>query len=638
MKTRIKVAGIVLITLLLIMAVSTVSSSAHTQPETLTGTTERISVATDGTQSDSVSLYSSISGDGRYVAFDSNASNLVSGDTNLSYDVFVHDRQTGETTRVSVTNDGEQGLYGGSNHPSISADGRFVTFDSSAFNLVIGDTNGFADVFVHDRSTGETIRVSVASDGTQGDWESNFSAISADGRFVAFESYATNLVANDTNGSKDVFVHDLSTGQTTRISIGIDGTQGNAMASSPSISSDGRFVAFVSSSTNLVVGDTNNWWDVFVHDRQTGETSLVSVASDGTQANNYSGSPTISADGRLVAFASLASNLVDGDANQIDDIFVHDWVIHETIMVSITSDGMPGNSYSEYPCISADGHHVAFYSESSNLVYGDTNGASDIFVHDLMTHETSRISLASNGSQAYDDSSLPVISADGHFVAFSSIASTLVIEDTNEVDDIFVRDLEGVAIPGLDFRPYIDGYGFRNNSWGNQANFIESDVRRMFGDEAACSSFNPTCIITRQSMLWSTYADRSLFSGRSDGMASTSLRFFKSLDTHPGIDFTAMLGPEDEVLTTWQGETITTTVQRNIAFFSVEGLLPPVQGYKEQIRQDTPTQILTQTISVMSDGAPDPVTLFIRPTINSAGHTVTPYGYTNQGGGVFWIW
>src|SRR4030042_2239510 len=160
----------------------------------------------------------------------------------------------------------------------------------------------------------------------------------------------------------------------------------------------------------------------------------------------------------------------------------------------------------------------------------------------------------------------------------------------------------------------------------------------MFGDEAAVSSFNPTCIITRQSMLWSTYADRSLFSGRSDGMASTSLRFFKSLDTHPGSDFTAMLGPEDEVLTTWQGETITTTVQRNIAFFSVEGLLPPVQEYKELIRQDTPTQVLTETISVLSAGAPDPVTLFIRPAETSGGHTGTPYGFTDQGNGIFWIW
>jgi Tol biopolymer transport system component len=403
----------------------------------LTGQTTRVSVASDGAQGNSGSWCPSISADGRYVAFQSYASNLVPGDTNGVLDVFVHDRLTGQTTRVSVASDGTQG-NGDSGCPSISADGRYVAFASLASNLVPGDTNGTWDVFVHDRLTGQTTRVSVASDGAQGNSGSWCPSISADGRYVAFQSYASNLVPGDTNGVLDVFVHDRLTGQTTRVSVASDGAQGNGDSECPSISADGRYVAFQSYASNLVPGDTNLVRDIFVHDRLTGQTTRVSVASDGTQGNDHSRFPSISADGRYVAFASLASNLVPGDTNGKQDIFVHDRLTGQTTRVSVASGGAQGNGDSEFPSISADGRYVAFQSYASNLVPGDTNLVPDIFVHDRLTGQTTRVSVASDGTQGDSYSFGSSISADGRYVAFASYASNLVPGDANGDIDVFI--------------------------------------------------------------------------------------------------------------------------------------------------------------------------------------------------------
>src|SRR5439155_1754636 len=218
---------------------------------------------------------------------------------------------------------GSSGLLSFAFPPALSADGRFVAFVSFATNLVAGDTNGATDVFVHDRQTGTTERVSVASDGTQGNAASAGAALSADGRFVAFHSYATNLVAGDTNGATDVFVHDRQTGTTERVSVSSGGTEGNGFSAAPALSADGRFVAFHNTATNLVAGDTNGKTDVFVHDRQTGTTERTSVASDATQGNGPSAGAALSADVGLVAFHGTATNLVAGDANGAYDVFVH---------------------------------------------------------------------------------------------------------------------------------------------------------------------------------------------------------------------------------------------------------------------------------------------------------------------------
>src|SRR5438876_794176 len=264
-------------------------------------TTERVSVASGGTECNGASLSSALSADGRFVAFVSAATDLVAADTNGVSDVYVHDRQTGTTERVSVASGGAQGngssgLIGFAFPPALSADGRFIAFVSFATNLVAGDTNGATDVFVHDRQTGTTERVSVASGGTQGNAASVGPALSADGRFVAFLSDATNLVAGDTNGATDVFVHDRQTGTTERVSVASGGSQGNGFSAGPVLSADGRLVAFHSTATNLVARDTNGATDVFVHDRQTGTTERVSVASDGTQGNGPSSGAALSAD------------------------------------------------------------------------------------------------------------------------------------------------------------------------------------------------------------------------------------------------------------------------------------------------------------------------------------------------------
>ncbi len=342
-------------------------------------TTRRVSVASDGTQGNGSSSSPSISAEGRYVTFYSKASNLVSGDTNGTGDIFVYDTVANTTGRVSVNSNGTQG-NSNSSSPSISADGRYVAFDSYASNLVNGDTNGTGDIFVYDTVVNTTHRISVATDGTQGNSYSDFPSISADGRYVAFSSKATNLVSGDTNGTDDIFVHDTITNTTRRISVATDATQGNAYSYFPSISANGRYVAFYSKATNLVSGDTNNALDIFVCDTVSNTTRRVSVDSNGTQGSNHSSSPSISADGRYVAFDSYASNLVSGDTNGTGDIFVYDTVVNTTRRVSVASDGNQGNNLSSSPSISADGSYVAFSSSANNLVSGDTNGYADIFV------------------------------------------------------------------------------------------------------------------------------------------------------------------------------------------------------------------------------------------------------------------
>jgi len=417
--------------------------------------TTRVSVASSGTQGNDGSFNPALSTNGRYVAFESSASNLVPGDTNGVGDVFVHDRDTGATARVSVASNGVAG-NASSGSPAISADGRYVAFRSGASNLVPGDTNGDTDVFVYDRDTGATARVSVASNGSQANGESRLPALSGDGRYIAFESEASNLVPADSNGQWDVFVHDRQTGATTRVSVASNGSPANGASDFPTLSADGRYVAFGSQASNLVPADTNGAWDVFVHDRQTATTTRVSVASDGTPGNGHSAIPALSADGRHVAFISQASNLVPGDNNRIGilDVFVHDLDTGATTLVSVASDGGQANDGSETLIrLSADGRYVAFVSPATNLVPGDTNGAFDDFVHDRQTGATTRVNVASDGSQAIgSDTGKPALglSADGRYVAFSSEATNLVPGDSNGAEDVFVRGpLAPCAEPGL---------------------------------------------------------------------------------------------------------------------------------------------------------------------------------------------
>ena len=403
-------------------------------------TTNRVSVGSTGVQGDKDSYGASISADGRFVAFSSVASNLVLGDTNGLEDVFVRDRKLHSIARVSVGTAGAQG-NGFSDGASISADGRFVTFYSEATNLVAGDTNGYRDVFVRDRKLHKTARVSVGTAGAQGDGGSEIESISADGRFVAFTSDATNLVPGDTNGYGDVFVRDRKLHKTARVSVGTAGAQGNGFSDSAyaSISADGRFVAFESVATNLVAGDTNAMEDVFVRDRNLHRTVRVSISGAGAQGNGGSYAPSVSAGGRFVAFESVATNLVAGDTNAMQDVFVRDRNLHRTVRVSISGAGAQANGGSYAPSVSADGRFVAFDSVATNLVTSDTNGSSDVFLRDREFHRTVRVSINTAGSQGNANSYDPWVSTDGRVVAFDSGATNLVTSDTNGSYDVFVR-------------------------------------------------------------------------------------------------------------------------------------------------------------------------------------------------------
>jgi hypothetical protein len=323
---------------------------------------------------------------GRFVAFSSGATNLVVGDTNVVYDVFLFDRQTGTTTRESV------GLgvpplqaTGSSTYPSISADGRYVAFESLAENLVGPgqDTNLRSDIFVRDRTLAVTERASVALAGfpTQPDGDSNKPSISADGQYVAFFSFATNLVAGDTNGATDVFLYDRTLAATTRVSVGPGGVQGdgNSVIFGQAVSNTGQFVAFESAATNLVAGDSNGVRDVFVRDRTAGTTTRVSVDNTGAQANGESRVSAISGNGRYVVFESDATNLVAGDTNGVGDVFVRDTVSGTTTRLSITSASGQPTTVSTEGAVSRDGTIAGFGSFGLEFVTDNPSGFTNVY-------------------------------------------------------------------------------------------------------------------------------------------------------------------------------------------------------------------------------------------------------------------
>jgi Tol biopolymer transport system component len=425
------------------------------------GVTILVSVNKDGTGSgNGSSNFPNISADGRYVAFTSRADDLVATDTNGASDIFVRDLQSGTTTLVSFNKDGTNSGNGNSWTSAISADGRFVAFQSTADDLVATDTNGTWDVFVRDRESGTTTLVSVNKEGTgSGNSYSIFPNISADGRFVAFSSRADDLVATDTNGKQDIFVRDLQNGTITLVSFNKDATDsGNGDSWTSAISADGRVVAFTSIADDLVTTDTNGKHDVFVRDLQSGTTTLVSVDKDGTDSGNggcsTSENPVISVDGRIVAFHSWSDNLVDTDTNGTWDVFVRDLQSGTTTLVSVNKDGTDsGNGGSKVQLedyqmpqttISSDGRFVAFSSWADDLVATDTNGKQDIFVRDLQSGTTNLVSVNKDGTSSGNGNSWnPVITPDGRFVAFTSFASDLVATtDTNGERDIYVRDLQ----------------------------------------------------------------------------------------------------------------------------------------------------------------------------------------------------
>jgi Tol biopolymer transport system component len=408
-------------------------------------TTVRISVAPGNVEADDVSIGASISADGRFVAFQSSATNLVLADTNGVDDVFVRDRMTDATHRVSVHSFGIEG-DGPSGAATIAANGRFVAFDSLATNLVAGDTNNRRDVFVHDRLTLSTQRVSLGAGGIESDGASSAPSLSADGRYVAFQSRGTNLVAGDTNGVSDVFVLDRQSGITLRASVDSAGLQASGASDSCSISASGDRVVFRSVATDLVLNDQNGKSDIFLRELSSVTTLRVSLASGGVEVTGDSHQPRISADGNIVVFQSDAFDLVSGDLNLETDVFRHTLASGVTERASVGAAGVEGDGASGFAQVTGDGARVVFHSQATNLVALDVNGVWDVFVHDFATSITQRVSVDSGGVEADNSSGAPALSANGRFIAFASLAANLAPGDTNGVNDIFLRDLLDPAV------------------------------------------------------------------------------------------------------------------------------------------------------------------------------------------------
>jgi len=419
--------------------IATVTITVNTYRPTL----DIVSADSNEVQANLSSNMPAISSDGRFVTFFSAATNLAPGDTNTMLDVFVRDRAAGTTECASVSNSGAFG-NNSSQTPDISADGRYVVFTTNATNFSPSDTDAaYADIYLRDRTAGTTTLVSVSSSGVKGDRGSDMPAISATGRYVVFRSASSNFGV--TLISQQIFLRDLATGVTECVSLGPGGVVANGQCTAPDVSADGRFVSFMSEATNLVSGDTNSCQDIFVRDRLAGITLRISVATDGTQGNANSNLPKMANDGSLVAFQSAASTLVPGDTNGKTDIFVRNLTSGVTTRISTAADGAQGDNHCLYLSVTSDGRYVAFASIASNLTPGDTNNQYDIFVKDLQTGAIRRVNVSQAGAQANNTSNYPAISDGGVVVAFYSLASNLVLNDTNNTSDIFAFDQHGAT-------------------------------------------------------------------------------------------------------------------------------------------------------------------------------------------------
>lgn len=401
-------------------------------------------------------LSPAVSADGRFVAFTSDASDLVATDTNGATDVFVRDRTLGTTELISVRTDGTDSGNGFAAGPSMSADGRFVTFRSAATDLVAG-TGGVENIFVRDRQAGTTTLASIGLGGPA-NGNSTTPRIGRNGNIVVFVSSASNLVATDTNGVIDLFARDLAAGVTHLVTIDQTGTDsGNSTglalsANLADLSADGRRIAFASDASNLVPGDTNSVGDVFVRDLDAAVTMLASRNIQGTGSGaEGSLSPTLSADGRFVAFGSGADDLVPLDTNDAVDVFRTDLDAGVVELVSIdpvTGDSVAGGAFlaGVTLAIDATGRRVAFVTTYDALVPGDGNGFLDVFVRDFADQSTFLVSARHRSGESGDGAALVdalgAFSDDGTRIAFTSSASDLTdLPDSNGGFDVFVRDL-----------------------------------------------------------------------------------------------------------------------------------------------------------------------------------------------------
>ncbi len=400
---------------------------------------ERASVNPVETQGNSSSRAGDISGDGRYAVYESTATNLDAWDLQPQSDIFVRDFVLGDTRRISAPTP-TGAANGDSRRPSISADGRYVVFESQATNLVPGDGNNAQDIFLWDRASDALQRVSVRGDGGQANGDSANARISADGSVVVYESRATNLDPADSNSSLDIYAWTRATGAVRLCSLTHLAQNANRDCRNPAVSADGRRVAFDTEATNMVFWDTNNHADVFVRDLAGNQLWRASLGGTVTEGNGPSTRPTLSPDGRHVAFESNASTFISTDNNHQTDIYVRDLQFQITRRISVSATGAEGQMRSWEPCWSADGRHVSFVSESWNLVPGDTNNFADVFVRDMQTDAVSRVSRGRHMTESGNHARAPRIGASGRWVVYESDAGNLVPDDTNGCSDVFRID------------------------------------------------------------------------------------------------------------------------------------------------------------------------------------------------------
>jgi Tol biopolymer transport system component len=402
---------------------------------------KRVSVSETGLEGDGVSRVVDVTADGRGIVFESDANNLVANDTNTTFsDLFYKDLVTGQVTWITAPRiEGGFGFggYGG----DISPNGRYVVFHTAATNLVGGDSSARENIFVQDLMRGTVSRLTTGQGGTPADGASKNASFNSDGSNIVFESFATNLGAFDDNAFTDIYIKNFSTDQVTLISTPTTGEKVNGHSFAPQFSSNGQFIVFESEASNLVLRDENNRTDIFIKNLQGG---LEIVSREGaTQAQDVCRSAVVSADGRYVLFETRATDFEGNDGNGTWDVFLKDRSSGTISRISSTSGGAAGDdrSTSKGASFSPDGRYVIFESYADNLVAGDNNNASDIFRKDLVTGEMVRLSVAANGSEGKGDSHDGRLSQDGRYFFFSSEASTLVANDTNNAFDIFRADL-----------------------------------------------------------------------------------------------------------------------------------------------------------------------------------------------------
>lgn len=399
-----------------------------------------------GEKGNGASHWISPSADGSKVAFDSTSTNLDPADTDDSLDVFVKDLVTGDIILASTSDAGVKG-NAGSTQPSLSADGTKVAFVSGATNLDPADTDFLPDVYVKDLATGDLTLASTSDSGLKGNSSSFRQAFSANGTMVGFLSFATNLDPVDADLLVDVYLKDLTTGDTTLVSTSDTGVKSNGATGGLSLSSDGTRLAFHSQATNLDPADTDTIDDQYVKDLTTGDVTLASTSDAGVKGNLGSGGGALSSDGMKIAFQSLATNLDPADADGVGDVFVKDLVTGDLSLVSTSDAGLKGNGESDTASISSAGTLVAFESRATNLDPADADTVDDAYVKDLATGDLMLVSTSDTGVKSNGVTLIPDLSGEGNVVGFWTEATNLDAADTDAAFDVYVKELPVPAPP-----------------------------------------------------------------------------------------------------------------------------------------------------------------------------------------------